>query len=386
MGIKIRQLFFVVNTILYFFSAFVLPTKKFFSIDKTITLSILNILFIGIVWTAYGIVIFNNEYAISEGLSFVSVIYVIYLYHSFCNFKINKNHIFCIYQLPLLILFTFVSSLWLTAIIFGFETFNNANETLILGGNNSLGRFYFQNTVLLLLSVFIFTVEARNMHTIKYYLYILVYITSMLAIGSRGIAIGCSLLLILSFLSREIETLFSKKLLKSIVFISVPLVLVLALSPFLNETLAGTRFFDISNSSLSESDNVRFEQLNYILQDFQTHPVLGSGLGHFINGYVRSVSYPYAYELFFMSLLMKIGIVGSLLFFASLVLIFLPVFVRKYKYNTFIKLSYIITLLSIIFMVSTNPVLITPVGFLMLFSPWLYLKLRLNSADDITCI
>lgn len=61
------------------------------------------------------------------------------------------------------------------------------------------------------------------------------------------------------------------------------------------------------------SDSERLEQAAPLLDQFLTRPVLGSGFGSYASGVVRSDDAPFSYELTFYALLMKLGIVGTLL-------------------------------------------------------------------------
>lgn len=392
-GLKIRQILLLINLVLFLINNFYYSKRSVAKLDKVIIISMFTIFLIGILWTAYGILFFSNKFALTEGISFVSVIHIYFIYSACCGLKINQKSLFCIFQLPLLMLFSIISFFWLSGLAFNidnswiFEMFNDpGGSQIILGAENSSGRFYFQNTVLLLLSSFIFTIESKRMSILYYYLYLFLYAISMLAIGSRGIAIGCSILLLLSFSARNIRLLSSKKILTLFISVSFLSVLIIFISPLVSDFVYSSRFFDSNVSSLSDSDITRFEQFNFLFHEFEQQPILGHGLGYYVSGYIRSESNPYAYELFFVALLMKIGILGSLLFIVSLLILFIPILYGKNKFTFLTKTSYIIIMTSIVFMVSTNPVLITPVGFLLLFSPWFYLKLRQQSISEETLI
>jgi hypothetical protein len=63
------------------------------------------------------------------------------------------------------------------------------------------------------------------------------------------------------------------------------------------------------------SDDIRFNQSSVLLTEFQGYPVFGKGMGATVSSIVRSEVAPYSFEQFMLSLLMKFGLVGVILFF-----------------------------------------------------------------------
>jgi hypothetical protein len=244
----------------------------------------------------------------------------------------------------------------------------------IIGGGGELGRYYFPSTVLLPLSAFIFTIYSPKFSVLKFYSYITLYIISVLTVGSRGVALGVLSIITAAFIIR-IFSLHNRPI-NLMIFLSPLLVVTLILSPVISESLKSTRFFE-ANAEHSQlaSDDLRFKQAPLLLESFLEEPILGRGSGYYINGFLRSNSQPYLYELYFLTLLMKTGILGSFLYFCALMAILITPFASKFSYLLSVKILYAIAFITTILQGSSNPFLDRPCGLLLLFGPWLAIEL-----------
>lgn len=114
------------------------------------------------------------------------------------------------------------------------------------------------------------------------------------------------------------------------------------------------RVFEVS-SELS-STSARYMQYFSLMQLFWEHPIFGAGLG--ANAIViRSIDAPYSYELTYVALLAKIGLVGSGIVLTAIIVWSIHLMKATGKWAN------ILTLIAAIFlMTSTNPYLINLVG------------------------
>lgn len=82
------------------------------------------------------------------------------------------------------------------------------------------------------------------------------------------------------------------------------------------------RFF--SNNSLF-SDPIRNEQSIKLINGFFKSPLIGHGMGSYINDYIRSLSIPFSYEKEYLSFLYQFGIVG----FITIILGVIYIYIRR---------------------------------------------------------
>jgi len=89
------------------------------------------------------------------------------------------------------------------------------------------------------------------------------------------------------------------------------------------------RFFSYDNKM---SDQVRVEQINALMAELDSFPLLGKGLGGYVEGLVRDGAIQYSYEVQWVAFLMQFGILGFILLLIPVLLIgyqlFLPPFNR----------------------------------------------------------
>lgn len=114
------------------------------------------------------------------------------------------------------------------------------------------------------------------------------------------------------------------------------------------------RVFEFSSELTSES--ARYVQFFSLISLFLQHPILGAGLG--ANAIlIRSIEAPYSYELTYVALLAKLGIVGS-----GIVVTAMTVWVARLMKGNPNWPSIVSLLVAIVLMTATNPYLINLVG------------------------
>lgn len=114
------------------------------------------------------------------------------------------------------------------------------------------------------------------------------------------------------------------------------------------------RIFDFTSDFTSTS--ARYSQFFSLMALFDSQPILGAGLGSSA-GVIRSLEAPYSYELTYVALLAKLGILGS-----SVVVVGTLLWVRRLTQDNPDRLSILTLIAGIILMTATNPYLINLVG------------------------
>lgn len=93
------------------------------------------------------------------------------------------------------------------------------------------------------------------------------------------------------------------------------------------QILIQERFFSYDNKM---SDQVRIDQINALMEAFDTVPVLGKGLGGYVETLVRDGMIQYSYEVQWVAFLMQFGLLGFMVLLIPVLLIsyklFLPPF------------------------------------------------------------
>lgn len=382
-NIKIRALFAFLNFISGILYLFFIKRIIRDSSDLNFYRSIILMSLIGFAWTSMGIIIFNNKYALADGQGLIASCSFLGIYFSLSRIPLSLKRLNFAFQTPLIILFALISILWLLQLSGNFDSkivldfINRYSSATFIGAGNELGRFFFLNTILLPFSAFIFSIQSHKLSDLKFWIFTTFYFVSMLAVGSRGIAISCILILFPTFISRFVITKLKGNILKAIFKITLPTILLITFVSlgFGESILGGSRFFDNSSSTtFDESDSVRYEQFIYLASSFFESPLWGQGFGYFNPNYLRSYDNPFSYELFFVALLVKIGIIGFLIYSCSLFLLFLSLISQARTISRSTKTFALISLMTTIFQASTNPFLDKQVGLLLLFGPFIYIS------------
>lgn len=112
--------------------------------------------------------------------------------------------------------------------------------------------------------------------------------------------------------------------------------------------------FDFSSDFSSSA--ARYVQFFSLMNLFLNFPILGAGFGASA-GVIRSFDAPYSYELTYVALLAKIGIVGALI-----VGVAMTAWIKKSMRNNQNWMSVIVLVVAVVLMTATNPYLINLVG------------------------
>jgi hypothetical protein len=183
----------------------------------------------------------------------------------------------------------------------------------------------------------------------------LIYIIAIYATGTRSF-IYSSIIIIIYFGIRY-----------SIIVTTIAMLfLVIVISNYF-EYLDHIRVFEIKEEF--QIDSPRYEQFYSLLKLFLQNPLLGSGFGSNAE-IIRSSEAPFSYELTYMALLAKVGIIGSFI-----MIIISIILINKYitKYNQY-KYVLFLCIINFILITSTNPYLMNFIG-LTIISLWIAVSL-----------
>lgn len=118
---------------------------------------------------------------------------------------------------------------------------------------------------------------------------------------------------------------------------------------------------DLDKEGAVQSNQIKLEQVKHLTKKWLQSPILGWGYGSYVEGYLRSETSPFSYEMVLFALLMKIGLLGLgiwCIFFVSQV-------VMQIKYRARNKnwlLTWAFLAISMAVCVQTNPLLICFTG------------------------
>lgn len=117
----------------------------------------------------------------------------------------------------------------------------------------------------------------------------------------------------------------------------------------------------LDKAGAAESNLIKLEQMQKLVEKWKESPVLGWGYGSYVEGYLRSKESPFSYEMQLFALLMKTGVLGLSIwaaFFASQLVLMI-----KYRYSAYNKiLTWLFLSISVAVCVQTNPLLICFTG------------------------
>lgn len=118
---------------------------------------------------------------------------------------------------------------------------------------------------------------------------------------------------------------------------------------------------ELDKEGAVQSNQIKLEQVKHLTKKWLQSPILGWGYGSYVEGYLRSETSPFSYEMVLFALLMKIGLLGLgiwCVFFATQVILQI-----KYKLkNRNHLLTWAFLAISMAVCVQTNPLLICFTG------------------------
>lgn len=109
------------------------------------------------------------------------------------------------------------------------------------------------------------------------------------------------------------------------------------------------------------SNSIKIEQAKKLLDKWSEHPIVGHGYGSYIEDYLRSESAVFSYEMTSFALLMKIGLLGALIW-AIFALSMVVAAYSKYKENLRHFAVWLAISVCFFITIQTNPLLFSPNG------------------------
>lgn len=361
-GIPIRKGLFVVGIL---FSIYMIFREKI-KIEKVFLIPIIVVC----IYLAYGSIIgLINRNSLgdifSDVNSFLGIIYILLLiaYVKGRNENIDKIiNVFVncavIVAIMTITLF-FVSRIYLPNNLEIIVTYNNLNSKLQYGFisglvmSNNYARVYLYNGIFMQLAAAIMFIKLFNKDKNVFGIVKLaILLVGIYVSNTRGFWLGTIGAVVISMIYYLWRFKKFNLTLRNIVIALIPLILVsviipktiVAVSPEQNlPNSSGSikdRIESISDFENDESNKVRAIQLKFLVNRIKEKPILGWGFGAHIEEYpqymidnnLQPVSST-SFELYYIELLFKTGIIGILIFFGYLVFNFVKLIVLLFKKN-----------------------------------------------------
>ena len=361
-GLPIRKGLFVVGIL---FSIYMIFREKI-KIEKVFLIPIIVVC----IYLAYGSIIgLINRNSLgdifSDVNSFLGIIYILLLiaYVKGRNENIDKIiNVFVncavIVAIMTITLF-FVSRIYLPNNLEIIVTYNNLNSKLQYGFisglvmSNNYARVYLYNGIFMQLAAAIMFIKLFNKDKNVFGIVKLaILLVGIYVSNTRGFWLGTIGAVVISMIYYLWRFKKFNLTLRNIVIALIPLILVsviipktiVAVSPEQNlPNSSGSikdRIESISDFENDESNKVRAIQLKFLVNRIKEKPILGWGFGAHIEEYpqymidnnLQPVSST-SFELYYIELLFKTGIIGILIFFGYLVFNFIKLIVLLFKKN-----------------------------------------------------
>lgn len=361
-GLPIRKGLFAVGIL---FSIYMIFREKI-KIEKKFLIPIIVVC----IYIAYGSIIgIINGNSISDIFSdvnsFLGVIYILLLIayvkgrreniNKILNIFVNCSVIVAIITITLF----FVSRIYLPNNLEIIVAYNNLNAKLQYGFisglvlSNNYARVYLYNGIFMQLAAAIMFIKLFNKErNIFNIIKLSILLIGIYVSNTRGFWLGTIGVVILSFAYYIWRVKKYNLTIKNVIIAMIPLILVasiisktiVAVSPDQNlPDSAGSikdRVESIGDFENDESNKVRAIQLRFLVDKIKEKPVLGWGFGSHIYEYpqymeennLQPVSSS-SFELYYVELLFKTGIVGITIFFGYLVFNFFKLMVLLFKKN-----------------------------------------------------
>ena len=361
-GLPIRKGLFVVGILFSIYMIFRVKIK----IEKVFLIPIIVVC----IYLAYGSIIgLINRNSLgdifSDVNSFLGIIYILLLiaYVKGRNENIDKIiNVFVncavIVAIMTITLF-FVSRIYLPNNLEIIVTYNNLNSKLQYGFisglvmSNNYARVYLYNGIFMQLAAAIMFIKLFNKDKNVFGIVKLaILLVGIYVSNTRGFWLGTIGAVVISMIYYLWRFKKFNLTLRNIVIALIPLILVsviipktiVAVSPEQNlPNSSGSikdRIESISDFENDESNKVRAIQLKFLVNRIKEKPILGWGFGAHIEEYpqymidnnLQPVSST-SFELYYIELLFKTGIIGILIFFGYLVFNFVKLIVLLFKKN-----------------------------------------------------
>ena len=236
---------------------------------------------------------------------------------------------------------------------------------------DEITRVNWPGTSMLLLGLYIFCTTRRSeMNSVLRLLAISIMLISLYAAQTRALQIASLMLLSIHYFFRR----FSPTRIRPIHIFSTLLCCTLLTIPILMSLDPQT--LELIGISRGGSDEDRYQQILPLINSWLNHPFFGQGFGASAT-LIRSEDAPFSYELFVLSLLMKVGIFGFLLLLLILGQLTYSAIKIHRKIDSKESAWLLSLVVSITFIGNTNPYLTSLLGTLTVIFVLLELQFRI---------
>lgn len=238
-------------------------------------------------------------------------------------------------------------------------------------------RVNWPGTSMLLLGLYIFCTARRSeLHFTLRFIAVSAMVLALYATQTRALQIASLLLLSIHCLIRQFAPIQIRPIhicltLLFCTFLTVPIVL--SLDPHILESIGISR---------GGSDEDRYDQIWPLLDAWTQHPLFGQGFGTSVS-LIRSEESPFAYELFVLALLVKVGLSGFLLLLLILGQLVYSATKAHRKIDPNRSAWLLGLVISIAFISNTNPYLTSLLGTITVIFVLLELQFRIQSTVSI---
>lgn len=237
---------------------------------------------------------------------------------------------------------------------------------LIIMGNGYI-RVIYSTSVLLLMGLYLILKKIEQLKAWHIALFA-VFTTAVCATLTKtlwlgiGVGVAAYLICIIGFLRPHWK--------KILILVLVSIITITATNIFLFDGMIAGRLsntfstepveenedFPTEASGTAEANRIRIEQTMKLLEQWRKSPIIGHGYGYYPEDYVRSEEQPYSYEMLIPAMLMKLGVLGILVWAAFIIFIFVCIF-RERNRQPAKTGALIFVVLSFIVSVQNNPML-----------------------------
>ena len=280
---------------------------------------------------------------------------------------------------------------------------NGIHPPIILGHGGYV-RIIYSTSIFLIIGIYLFL---KNIDNAKPYDYLFFYseIVAILTTMTKSIWLGMAIGLLIYILGYSYnKAKMGKK--KEIVKLGAVMLGALLMTVALDFTMfsgmvsvrLGNTFIHSSlhndspeeKEEIKESDkegavisnDIKIHQMKLLFEKWKSKPIIGYGYGSYVEGYLRSESSPFSYEMTLFAMLMKIGILGMLCwgFFVISMIVFMC---KNCKSNAQELYSWLFLIVSFGAIVQTNPFLLnfSGIGFLIVIGLTCVNKYVLNCEE-----
>ncbi len=231
-------------------------------------------------------------------------------------------------------------------------------DTITQGSSTGQLRALFNNQLVLfvLVAVYLYSIFNNKLKTNKV-LGILCVITLVFITASKGFILGFVIIFILVY---GLHSYYGRKI--SYRYIPKAQLVAIVLVLLFSAVMISTNYISVLTAIIDTKDvaNIdRLIQLKYLVNDIT---LWGNGLGAVIPGIVRNVEKPYGFELVYLNIVHKFGVISFILFMNYIITIIGAI--RSFKFNKYYSIT-AIGCMGFLFPSIGNPFIFAPAAVML---------------------